>query len=133
WRSRAGARSAESFVITKYAFIASVSSVPSVVKKKNITTEDTEDTEVRIKMAKSKTTSTINALLKLAAIPAKIVASDEGKGSLQVSVLVFEIGNEGFAIAVESVEGVVDCPNLTPLPSAPEGVIGVVSVRGRMT
>ncbi|HKP13758.1 MAG TPA: chemotaxis protein CheW [Blastocatellia bacterium] len=50
-----------------------------------------------------------------------------------VSVLLFEIGGEAFGIGVEQTEGVVDCPRVTPLPSAPDGMIGVASVRGRMT
>lgn len=50
-----------------------------------------------------------------------------------LSVLLFEIGGERFGIGVEHTEGVVDCPRITPLPSAPEGLIGVTSVRGRMT
>lgn len=50
-----------------------------------------------------------------------------------VSILLFEIGGDFFGIGVEHTEGVVDCPRLTPLPSAPEGMIGVASVRGRMT
>lgn len=50
-----------------------------------------------------------------------------------VSVLLFEIGGEAFGIGVEHTEGVVDCPRVTPLPSAPDGIIGVASVRGRMT
>jgi chemotaxis signal transduction protein len=50
-----------------------------------------------------------------------------------VSVLLFEIGGEAFGIGVEHTEGVVDCPRITPLPSAPDGMIGVASVRGRMT
>jgi chemotaxis signal transduction protein len=50
-----------------------------------------------------------------------------------VSVLLFESGGEMFGITVEHTEGVVDCPRITPLPSAPDGMIGVASVRGRMT
>ena len=50
-----------------------------------------------------------------------------------VSVLLFEIGGESFGIGVEHTEGVVDCPRITPLPSAPDRMIGVASVRGRMT
>jgi chemotaxis signal transduction protein len=52
-------------------------------------------------------------------------------GSL--SVLVFEVGEEMFAIGVDHTEGVVDCPRVAPLPSPPEGMVGVTSVRGRMT
>ncbi len=47
--------------------------------------------------------------------------------------LLFHHGGETFAISVEHTEGVVDCPQITPLPNAPEGVIGVTSVRGKMT
>jgi len=50
-----------------------------------------------------------------------------------VSVLLFEIGGGFFGIGVEHTEGVVDCPRITPLPSAPDGMLGVASVRGRMT
>jgi len=50
-----------------------------------------------------------------------------------VSVLLFEIGGEVFGISVEHTEGVVDCPRVTPLPSASDAIIGVASVRGRMT
>src|SRR5918911_5282773 len=50
-----------------------------------------------------------------------------------VSILLFEIGGEVFGIGVEHTEGVVDCPRITPLPSAPDGIIGIASVRGRMT
>ena len=50
-----------------------------------------------------------------------------------VSVLMFEIGGSPFAIAVEHTEGVVDCPRISPLPSPPDGLVGVASVRGKMT
>ncbi|HWP42781.1 MAG TPA: chemotaxis protein CheW [Blastocatellia bacterium] len=50
-----------------------------------------------------------------------------------LSVLVFEVGDEKYAIGVDHTEGVVDCPRITPLPSPPDGMIGVTSVRGRVT
>ncbi len=50
-----------------------------------------------------------------------------------ISVLVFGVGEEVFAINVEQTEGVVDCPRVTPLPQSPEHFAGVSSVRGRMT
>ena len=84
-------------------------------------------------MAKSKTTSTIKAVLKLASRPARLSAADEEKEGSQISVLVFDTGNDTFAVGVEHIEGVVDCPSITPLPNPPEGIIGVASVRGRMT
>ena len=84
-------------------------------------------------MTKSKRTSTINAVFKFASLPMRLDAKEEAKTAGQMSVLVFETGNEAFAIAVENVEGVVDCPRITPLPNPPDGIIGVASVRGRMT
>jgi chemotaxis signal transduction protein len=85
-------------------------------------------------MAKSKTSSTINALLRLAAIPVKLsAANQEDDNPEQLSFLVFDIGEECFALAVENIEGVVDCSRITPLPSPPDGIVGVTSVRGRMT
>jgi chemotaxis signal transduction protein len=49
------------------------------------------------------------------------------------SFLVFEAGGRTYSIEVEATEGVVDCPKYCPLPSAPEGIVGVASIRGRMT
>jgi len=57
---------------------------------------------------------------------------DEGKDD-RVSVLVFDIGGETYAIGVEGTEGVVDCPRTSPLPSPPDGIVGVASVRGKIT
>jgi purine-binding chemotaxis protein CheW len=50
-----------------------------------------------------------------------------------VSFLAFEVGGQAFAIEVEQTEGVVDCPRVTPLPGPPDGIIGVTSIRGKMT
>lgn len=85
-------------------------------------------------MAKSKTSSTINALFKLAAISGnRSPASDENDNFGQLSFLLFDIGEEFFALAVENIEGVMDCPRIAPLPSPPDSVVGVTSARGRMT
>lgn len=72
--------------------------------------------------------------LPMSAHPLEISAagSDERRGDY-VSVLMFEIGGKPYAIGVENTDGVVDCPRITPLPSPPNGVVGLVSVRGRMT
>src|SRR5258705_4370406 len=58
--------------------------------------------------------------------------SDEGKSPV-VTLLMFEVGGAHYAIGVENTEGVVDCPRTTPLPGPPDGVVGLTSVRGRMT
>jgi chemotaxis signal transduction protein len=50
-----------------------------------------------------------------------------------ISLLLFETNRKWFAIGVEYTEGVVACPGISPLPSSPDGIIGVASVRGRMT
>jgi len=50
-----------------------------------------------------------------------------------VSILTFVRGNRAFGIEVGNTDGVVECPRITPLPIAPDGVVGVVSVRGRIT
>jgi purine-binding chemotaxis protein CheW len=50
-----------------------------------------------------------------------------------VSILTFVRGNRTFGIEVSNTDGVVECPRITPLPIAPDGVVGVVSVRGRIT
>lgn len=68
------------------------------------------------------------------ALPLELMSPDAGNDKTDlVSVLIFDAGENRFAIGVEHTEGVVDCPYLSPLPSAPDGIIGVASVRGRMT
>ena len=50
-----------------------------------------------------------------------------------LSVLKFDIGGDVFSVAVDQTEGVVHCPRITPLPAPPHGMVGVASVRGRIT
>lgn len=84
-------------------------------------------------MPKSITDRTANARLMMAAFPLQLGDdSADGKQDI-VSVLLFEVGDSSYAIGVEHTEGVVDCPRITPLPSPPDGVAGITSVRGRMT
>lgn len=85
-------------------------------------------------MAKEKKATKNKYDLEVGPIPFALFGADpvEAKPNV-VSVLMFEVGGKPFAIAVEHTEGVVDCPRISPLPSPPEGLIGVTSVRGRMT
>ncbi|MEW6125797.1 MAG: chemotaxis protein CheW [Acidobacteriota bacterium] len=85
-------------------------------------------------MPKGRTTATINSLLRLAARSLRLNEEQVQDGDHdKLSFLVFEIDNEPLAISVEQTEGVVDAPRITPLPHSPSGIIGVASVRGRMT
>jgi chemotaxis signal transduction protein len=72
--------------------------------------------------------------VKVKALPLELIGTREPEGaSDQVSVLLFTTGDHHFSIGVEHTEGVVDCPRISPLPGPPNGIIGVTSVRGRMT
>jgi chemotaxis signal transduction protein len=85
-------------------------------------------------MAKEKKAANRKPKLEVGPIPfALFTAEPAGVKSDVVSILIFEIGGSAFAIAVEHTEGVVDCPRISPLPSPPDGLVGVASVRGRMT
>lgn len=55
-----------------------------------------------------------------------------GRKKNYISVLTFTLNGELLAIHVEHTEGVVECPRISPLPSPPDPIIGVASVRGRM-
>ena len=71
---------------------------------------------------------------KVGPLPIELISTAEATSANdQVSVLVFLTGDNRFSIGVEHTEGVVDCPRISPLPSPPDGIIGVTSVRGRMT
>jgi purine-binding chemotaxis protein CheW len=83
-----------------------------------------------IKFDKAATSNSRHAM----SLPLEPLTADSERGKPEaVSVLVFEVGDAFYAIGVEQTEGVVDCPRITPLPSAPDGVAGLTSVRGRMT
>jgi purine-binding chemotaxis protein CheW len=85
-------------------------------------------------MAKEKSSPDKKKDLSLKSALFDLASLQKGGGQAdQFSVLVFEVGGESFAIGVDNTEGVVDCPRITPLPGSPDGVLGVTSVRGRMT
>ncbi|HKP87538.1 MAG TPA: chemotaxis protein CheW [Blastocatellia bacterium] len=85
-------------------------------------------------MAENKSTERKKSKIKIGPIPLLLPAAETASDKADVaSVLLFEIGGRSFAIGVENTEGVVDCPRISPLPSPPEGLEGVASVRGRMT
>jgi len=72
--------------------------------------------------------------IEVGPLPLGLIQSEpEAADANLVSLLIFEMGGQPFAIGVEQTEGVVDCPRLSPLPSPPDGIIGITSVRGRMT
>jgi chemotaxis signal transduction protein len=71
--------------------------------------------------------------LSLEAITSDLQEKVESGRTNTISILIFEAGGHFFGVKVEHTEGVVDCPKMTPIPGAPDGVVGVVSVRGRMT
>ena len=85
-------------------------------------------------MAENKKSQRKRAKIKIGPIPLILQTSEPADDRVDVaSVLLFEIGGKPFAIGVENTEGVVDCPRISPLPSPPDGMAGVASVRGRMT
>lgn len=83
-------------------------------------------------MSKQKNEDGSSRRITLSPIPSTDQDPDFDKRDV-VSVLMFEVGGTPYAIGVEHTEGVVDCPKITPLPSPPDGIAGVASVRGRMT
>mgnify|MGYP001271762370 CR=1 FL=1 len=47
-------------------------------------------------------------------------------------MLAFRLGNMAYAIDINKVEAIVKIPPMTPVPRAPEGIMGIVGVRGRV-
>lgn len=86
------------------------------------------------RMAEVTKDTNANARVIKGALPMELGMPGSGESkSVVVSVLMFEVGGAQYAIGVENTEGVVDCPRTTPLPGPPDGVVGLTSVRGRMT
>jgi purine-binding chemotaxis protein CheW len=48
------------------------------------------------------------------------------------ALVVFQIGEQALALAVEAVECVVQAVEVSPLPGAPDGVVGIINLRGRI-
>jgi purine-binding chemotaxis protein CheW len=48
-------------------------------------------------------------------------------------LLAFEIATETYALALDAVREILKPPPVTPVPRAPRDVLGVISVRGRIT
>ncbi|MEK6303255.1 MAG: chemotaxis protein CheW [Acidobacteriota bacterium] len=72
--------------------------------------------------------------VKVGPLPLELISNPATvEATSQVSVLMFTTGGNRFSIGVEQTEGVVDCPRVSPLPNPPDGIVGVTSVRGRMT
>lgn len=46
--------------------------------------------------------------------------------------VVFKVGSEGFALPVASVSSIIRYEPTTPVPRAPQSVLGVVNIRGRV-
>lgn len=48
-------------------------------------------------------------------------------------VLAFEINDERYALPLGSIREILKVPPITPVPRAPRAVLGIISVRGKMT
>jgi len=51
----------------------------------------------------------------------------------EVQVLEFTLGTERYAIDIEYIEEIAHVGELTPIPNAPDHIIGVMDLRGRTT
>jgi len=85
-------------------------------------------------MARGKEKPAEKTVIKVGPLPLELISTPAtGRETSQVSVLMFSTNDHWFSIGVEQTEGVVDCPRVSPLPNPPDGIVGVTSVRGRMT
>jgi len=68
----------------------------------------------------------------LAARAAAIARSRDGARAESVPVLVFTVGGERYAIAIEAVGQVLEAKGLWPLPAAPPWLLGAMVARARV-
>lgn len=62
----------------------------------------------------------------LARIPEETASSDA------VDLLVFTIGREQYAVALDAIERIEPAPSVTPVPGAPNFWAGIINLRGRL-
>lgn len=60
-------------------------------------------------------------------------ATQRAHGENVRELLAFEIAHETYALALDAVREILKPPPVTPVPRAPRDVLGVISVRGRIT
>ena len=64
--------------------------------------------------------------------PMEAVRDAEATTNMQGRVAVFTLGDQRYALPLSAVERVVRVVEVTPLPQAPDIVLGVVNVQGRV-
>lgn len=57
---------------------------------------------------------------------------DLAESSLRQEFLLFQLGGKTYALAIGKVEEILLIPPITPVPRAPETILGIVGVRGRV-
>lgn len=57
---------------------------------------------------------------------------DAAKRIERISIVVFEVGGEEYAIPIAEVKEVVKAPHITPLPQTPKYMLGLCNVRGNV-
>lgn len=50
----------------------------------------------------------------------------------ELQVIGFRIGEETYGVRISTVREIVRVPEITPVPSAPEGIEGVINLRGKI-
>ena len=66
------------------------------------------------------------------AIMSSDVLSRQSKEDVAMEAVVFKLGGEEYAFAIDSVAEIIDMTPITPIAEAPEGVEGVVNIRGQI-
>jgi len=64
---------------------------------------------------------------------ASALASGEAEGDILHEVLAFSLADETYALPLASVKEILKLPALTEVPRSPADVLGIISVRGRIT
>jgi len=47
-------------------------------------------------------------------------------------IVVFRLGDEEYGVSIDSVEGIIRREEVTPVPYAPQAMLGVINLRGRI-
>lgn len=69
---------------------------------------------------------------KIIADTASSGSADKKKETDMIQLVIFLLDGEEYAIPISDLQEIIRIPNITPIPSAPEFILGILNLRGKI-